>query len=248
MREKDLIYASLPIFKRRIEKARANIARALEYTKKPAVSISGGKDSTCMLDLVLEQRPDAEICFFDSKAELPETYEQIEKLEEHYNKMIEIVEPEYDMFKLIEIADEQGIYNNMFKEQLIEEPSRFIAKEDGVDMFFVGLRKEESRGRRMGLSQMSEPFRYDKRLKYSLAYPIMHLEAPDVFAYIAKRKLPMHPYYEDERDMTDRNKKRVGSWAGDTAIASGRWYWLKMTHPDLYIKLKEIDGSVGEYS
>lgn len=248
IREDDLLYANLPLFKRRIKQAKGFLALALEKCENPGVSISGGKDSTCLLDMVMEQRPDAKIYFFDSGAEFPETYEMMEKFEKRYEKDVNIIDPPYSMLELIAIAEEHGSTKNMFKEQLIEEPSKFAAKEDNIDMFFVGLRKEESRGRRMGLSQMKESYRYDKRLKYSLAYPIMNLKADDVFAYIASRNLPLHPYYDDEMDMTDRNMKRVGSWAGDTSIASGRWYWLKMTHPDIYIKLKEIDGRTGEYS
>ena len=52
--------------------------------KHPAnvVSLSGGKDSTAMLLMLLERgEPVADVVFFDTGWEFPEMYEHLEKLE-----------------------------------------------------------------------------------------------------------------------------------------------------------------------
>ena len=64
--------------------------------KENIVQFSGGKDSTCMLLLMLEKgMPVDEIIFCDTGKEFPQMYEHIKKvnayIKEHYNKEITIV-------------------------------------------------------------------------------------------------------------------------------------------------------------
>ncbi|HPT36627.1 MAG TPA: hypothetical protein PK309_08910, partial [Bacillota bacterium] len=44
--------------KLQVARARDTVRRALEKCKQPYVAFSGGKDSTCVLHLVLEQAPE----------------------------------------------------------------------------------------------------------------------------------------------------------------------------------------------
>ena len=60
------------------------------------LSLSGGKDSTALAILMKGRIPDLEYVFCDTKKELPETYEYLDKLEAFLGK------------KIIRIADERG--------------------------------------------------------------------------------------------------------------------------------------------
>lgn len=247
----DRLYANLPVHQRRINKAREYVSRCLSVCKKPAVSISGGKDSSVLLGLVMEQKPDAVVTFYDSGAELPETFETIERLEKRFGFETIIIEPEWNMIRLIEHAktlpEGEVLAPGEFKRQLIENPSKYLCKELGIDLFFVGLRKEESTMRLFGLSQMREPVYFNRKLGYHIGYPIKDLKGDDVFAYAAVNGIPMHPFYFDERIDVPRNERRVSSWAGDSTAHRGRWMWLKITHPELHEKLRELDKRVAWY-
>jgi len=232
----DLLYSSLPIFKKQIAKARENISRCLSIAKKPVVSFSGGKDSCVMLDLVLEQAPDTDVVFYDSGAEFPETYEVIDKACERYNKAIKIIEPEWNMIDLIKYKYQEG-GDPDFKYELVLKPSSFAAEKFGYDMFFVGLRKEESKGRFFALTRMNDCFYWNKERRYYLAYPLRHVSSESVFAYMRAHGLPAHPIYDDERIRVPRFERRVSAWAGDVQSRHGRYMWLKITHPDIYEKL-----------
>lgn len=151
----DILYSRLREYQERIESARENITRALRVSKKPAVCVSAGKDSTVLLSLVLEQKKDALVVFYDSGFEYPETYETLEKLEKHFGIEILIIETSYTMQEIIELEKELGgISPSFVKNVLVYEPSLYVRDEYGVDMFFVGLRAEESK-------QVSIPLRFD---------------------------------------------------------------------------------------
>jgi len=246
--EEDLLYAKLPIYKKRIKQAREYVSRCLAASYKPCVSFSGGKDSSVLLSMVIEQRPDAMVVMYDSGAEFPETFDIIEQTEKRLGITIYILEPEMSMLELKAYADVNGpIHISEYKRVLIEDPSRRIATEYGCDMFFIGLRKQESNYRLFALARMKEPYYYSEKMKFFMAYPLMNLKGEDVYAYIAESRLPLHPYYTDPRIHLDRNLRRVSGWAGDTASSQGRWLWLKFTHPELYERLYAADERAGWY-
>lgn len=239
----DILYSRLREYQERIERARENITRALRVSKKPAVCISAGKDSTVLLSLVLEQKKDALAVFYDSGFEYPETYETLEKLEKHFGIEILIIETSYTMQEIIELEKELGgISPSFVKNVLVYEPSLYVRDEYGVDMFFVGLRAEESKQRKLAVLRKM-PFYFNKRFQYYLAYPIGHLKVEDVFAYIYSNKLPIHPFYEMNLPL-ERNKRRIGVIGGTAASTIGRQYWLKLSHPEMFEKLCELDPSV----
>jgi 3'-phosphoadenosine 5'-phosphosulfate sulfotransferase (PAPS reductase)/FAD synthetase len=58
-------WAEMDVHKTKVEEARQIIAKALATHQKPYVAFSGGKDSTCMLHLVLQQKPDIMVYHWD---------------------------------------------------------------------------------------------------------------------------------------------------------------------------------------
>ena len=57
--------------------------------KKHIVSLSGGKDSTAMLLMMLEKNMQIDdIVFCDTGVEFPQMYRHLDKLQKHINKKI----------------------------------------------------------------------------------------------------------------------------------------------------------------
>jgi phosphoadenosine phosphosulfate reductase len=247
--EEDLLYSNLPVFKRRIKQAGDFVARCLSVSKKNiGISVSGGKDSVMLAHMVLKQRPDANLYFFDSGAEYDETYEVLEQMEKLFNKEIQQIFPEVSILELTEKACREGLYVGEIKEYLVERPSYFASIEDDIDMFFIGLRKEESKFRSFGLNSMEEPYCYSKEYKYWKAYPLMNLKWQDVFAYLVKHNLPIHKHYTDENIFTPKHLRRVGNWAGTVSATNGRFYILKLKYPELYEKLEKVRNDLAKYT
>lgn len=83
------------------------------------VQFSGGKDSTCMLLMMLENNiPVDEIIFCDTGMEFPQMYEHIRKVEEYisskYGKTITVLKPEKSFeYYLSEYTKSRGKYTDV---------------------------------------------------------------------------------------------------------------------------------------
>ena len=78
---------------------------AVEKKVRHILSLSGGKDSTALAILMKGRIPDLEYVFCDTKKELPETYEYLDKLEAFLGK------------KIVRIADERGFDHWLTREE-----------------------------------------------------------------------------------------------------------------------------------
>ena len=83
------------------------------------MQFSGGKDSTCMLLMMLENNvPVDEIIFCDTGMEFPQMYEHIAKVEEYisskYGKTITVLKPEKSFeYYLTEYTKTRGKYKDI---------------------------------------------------------------------------------------------------------------------------------------
>jgi phosphoadenosine phosphosulfate reductase len=77
----------------KIEHSRAEIERIIDKHRRPVVCWSGGKDSTALLHLVLEQAPHIDVIFNDPIVEFPETYSYIEKMANEWRLNLHITKP-----------------------------------------------------------------------------------------------------------------------------------------------------------
>jgi len=245
MIEDYIFHANTTAFSKRIGEAYQNIKQHLTICDRFGVSLSTGKDSTLMLDLIVRANKEAkkhlEFNFFDSGMEYPETYDMIETIEKKYNININIIEPELNMKELLTYANENKYFPGMFKEYLIDKPSMFCAENFKLQMFFIGLRKEESKGRMFGLSKVKDGYYFSNKYNYYISYPIMDLTVKDVYAYCVKFQVPIHAIYTNDKISLDIEKRRVGGYGGDTGYNFGRYAYLQQTHPELYDELCKVD-------
>jgi phosphoadenosine phosphosulfate reductase len=77
----------------KIERSRRLIAEGLSRSQRPIVAWSGGKDSTALLCLVREQKPDVEVIYNNPGVEFPETHEFIEHLANKWHLNLHVSKP-----------------------------------------------------------------------------------------------------------------------------------------------------------
>jgi len=108
-----------------------------------------------------------------------------------------------------------------------------LARERYGERHVSGIRGEESSGRNMRMKF------YGIATAHTCA-PIGWWQPEDVFAYLYKHKLPVHPAYAMTRGgLFDRRKIRVASLGGKRGAGFGRVEWELAYYPDL---LREICG------
>jgi len=76
--------------------ARRLIETALARSKQPVVCWSGGKDSTALLHLILQFRPDIPVVFNDTCVEFPETNRFVRTLASQWNLNLHVTRPNRD--------------------------------------------------------------------------------------------------------------------------------------------------------
>jgi 3'-phosphoadenosine 5'-phosphosulfate sulfotransferase (PAPS reductase)/FAD synthetase len=180
-----LTWASQPGYQRYVALAQQEVRLALERSRRPIVSFSGGKDSTAMLHLVLAERPDIEVLHWDyGPFFVPRPIEEeILRLARRLGAQRLRVETSPLYVRLGRRA------RNVLGRHLIGRLLPQLMAE-GYDCCFVGLREQESlkRRRRMRAGRAVGPLRE--------CWPLAPWSWLDVWAYIVSHGLPYLSLYD----------------------------------------------------
>lgn len=233
-KKKDKLYARLPVFARRVNRAKEIIREGLQASSRPYVAFSGGKDSEVVLHLVIQEKPDIPVVWFHQGAEFPDTEDIVKRLAKEWNLNLHIEHVKPDLLDLLE---EYGAYGTQVRSEykngdiarrLIYEPAARLAKENEFDGVFMGLRREESRGR-----SYVKPCRLVKYDGLWHINPLYGWKKEDVWAYLTVNELPYNAVY-DKTKFRSRDDIRVSPWAGGKFKTYGRFVELKYYYPDLF--------------
>ncbi len=234
------------------------IKQAIErHGEHLAVACSFGKDSMVVLHMALKYDPDIKVIFENTGVEFPETIRYKEKMVKSWNINLAETKPLKTFWQCI---DEYGLPttrktsgkgSNSPKccHYLKEKPALILEKELGINAIITGLQACESRSRGLIAKRYDNkkaPYmskddvefcsqRWFTRSTGLWNYnPIMLWSTEAVWDYISCNNIPINPVY------TKWNKiyPRCGCLPC-TAYTS----WedrLSVSHPKLYLKLKNI--------
>jgi len=230
----DRLYGRLSAFQRRVDRALRLIADAAQPI---GLAFSGGKDSTVCLDLVRRVFPDVVAGFYDSGAELSDTYEFIASV------------PNVQTIGtrgLIELCRQNGYWGREplsehprrvdFGEELIFKPAREFVERNESRTMVLGLRAGESGGRDKSARLRGESY----QLKSGVTHlcPLQWWSDDDVWAYIAVNGLAYNAAYDKMTRLgIARRDQRVCAVLGTDAAAIGRFVYLKKLDPELWNRL-----------
>lgn len=194
-------------FARRLEATRELLADALSR-HRPHVSLSGGKDSTVALHLAREADPSIPAAHFDSGGEHPATKEHVLSSFEN----VRVFLPRVSYIELLRIAYGSGVYipSGELMRYIIEEPSERAFAELGTESYIIGLRAEESRGRRMSALAHGEVYEPEGGGGRARIAPLLFWSWKDVWAAMLLFDLPAHPAYAERLPGESLADMRVG--------------------------------------
>jgi 3'-phosphoadenosine 5'-phosphosulfate sulfotransferase (PAPS reductase)/FAD synthetase len=188
------------------------------------LSISGGKDSTALAIYMKDRQADMEYVFCDTKKELKETYEYLDKVEAYLGQPI------------VRLSDDRGfdhwleVYGGYLPSprmrwctrQLKIRPFEKYVGEDAV-VSYVGIRADEDREGYISTNPNIKPrfpFKEDGITK------------PDVLRILEESGLGLPEYY--------KWRTRSGCYFCFFQRKS-EWVGLKEQHPDLFDKAKDYE-------
>jgi len=224
---------------RRIERVRGEptkqvIRDFLARCRRPYLAWSGGKDSTLMLWFARQIRPDIEVIYLDADSCLPDGWEYMQRLVAEWDINFRVVRTR----PILDVLAEYGLDDPRIEERTMRatvyDPVRQLVAE-GYDGGLIGIRAEESRGRRLGGAHYGSLF-WARQYGMWEGWPMLWWRQADVWVYIDHHRIPYHPAY-DKTAIAPREELRVSYWAGETNREYGRYVWLKRYYPELYGQL-----------
>lgn len=239
-----LLHSKTKGYQRKLDQAREIVREALEQVSKPYVALSSGKDSSVAAHLVWEQQPDVPAVYFDADCAFPESSELLDRVEEQHTIIRWKTEPLLDTFERLGGPTAQGI-GRATMESTVYAPVRSLLEAYSFDGVFLGLRSEESEGRKKSTQVHGSLYRY-KRDGVLRCLPVAHWSYEDIWACIISQELDYNRAY-DRMDMLPQEDRRISYWAGETKVRYGRWVWLKCEYPDLFNRFAQRFPEVREF-
>lgn len=215
-------------YKYQVDYAIKSIKRAAVECDSWYVAFSGGKDSTCVLDLVNSIMPNCGILYVDEEWLLPETEEYLQRQAERFGSRFHRIrkrDQHAEFFTAWENDDEVWTGKNV--------TGRY-AEMHGWQGAFLGLREEESGKRRVHLRTGGRLF-FNQGRQIWQCNPIAGWTWQDVWAYIYSRGLDYnHAYDRLDEIGVEPERQRIGPLANRFVLGYGQLVILKRGWPDLF--------------
>jgi 3'-phosphoadenosine 5'-phosphosulfate sulfotransferase (PAPS reductase)/FAD synthetase len=241
-REAGELLARLPAYRRLLWGTQRRIEKFLSSHDPVTVAYSFGKDSTVLLHLARQIRPDIKAYHVYQGSETPDTTRFRENFPVAIYGTIDIVRPD-------QIFEEGAEYYGWYAEnrprkditaaawhrRIASTPWETYHKEHGVKGVLLGIRAQESRGR-AALCRYRDlvcPTTKPPRM-----YPLLYWKVQDIWAYIASNNLPYNATYDRETLGFTRYSIRVSPLLADgTHRMRGLLEWLRLNYPAYATKM-----------
>jgi phosphoadenosine phosphosulfate reductase len=218
-------------------RAIGEIRSICEGYERVYVMFSGGRDSLVVLDLSLRAlgRESVEALFIDTGIATPGLKEYVVETCRGYGVKLNIVGPEYDFFRLVEVKGFPMIRYRWCKEYLKVKPLKNFVDElrmRGLTFILVtGLRRDESWFKAKGQKLYDHPV-----LGVKVYAPIFEWSGEVVREYIRQHGLRENPLYE-------LYGKAYDCWC--TVYKSpADFALLAILHPDFFQKFVEVEAKL----
>lgn len=236
------LHAKTKQYRWRVEQARQRVSEWFSLVTNPYIAFSTGKDSTCVLALVREQRPETPAVYLDADCSYPES----EALLRVTPNCIRFPADEPFLDTLARHGLDGGAeLDRATMQSTVWGPIKRLIAEHQFDGVAYGLRAQESHGRRMNAYTRGAVFRY-RRDGLWACQPLWDWSYDDVWAFIVTNNLPYCGVYDRMWDMPE-DDQRLSYWAGETKRRWGRYKWLRRNYPDLFNRLAARIPEVRSY-
>ena len=200
--EADSVHSELSSFKEKEEKS----LELLERTKPKVISVSWGKDSSVLAHLA--HRADLccvylYLCPFPYDTENPYSYLVSDKF-------LELYKLKHYVVKYYCKTSAKDRKDNANEDKILNEWKKMAAEANKLfgGRFATGIRMQESSGRAINGKLYGEETKDSVR-------PLLKWSQNDIFAYLKKHDVPVHPYYAClDSGRFKREQIRVGTLYG----------------------------------
>lgn len=230
-----LEHAQLRAHRAKVAQAREELVRAAVHGKL-IVGSSWGKDSCALLHLVLETLGPVEVLHLGSPYQLPGYDDLLAWAQERCQ--VHTLESGRTLAQTVEWLRDIGLPHERTKAQqakvvqgLKKDKARAWLAEHGYQAQVLGMRGEESRGRRQCFRFRGLTYQLSDGL--TICNPLGWWSARDVWAYILANGVPYNRrIYDAETHGLTRETIRNTGWLSTDGAHQGRLVWLRQHFPE----------------
>lgn len=235
-----LLHSETKGYKHRIKTARRVIEDYLLIGCDFYVSLSGGKDSVALLHLVRKiAGTGVKVMNYTDDMFSPDLGVYISGLMESVfpDCPIDIIAPNFSVIQSTKGMDFSNTYTrgnpvleNAFEATILEWQER-----TGNRNSFIGLRAEESYGRRKNFEVRGKIY-YKFSTRQLICNPLTELTGMDVMAYLFENQIPINDIYFKTAFHDYPHELRVGWLFPAHKPGSGEAVWLKKYYPEMFLQ------------
>lgn len=241
-----LAHAKTDRHRRRIDRAKVNIDKFLEVSSQPYLAFSGGKDSCAMLALAVENGYYGPVMWLSGDLDYPGEGDHVQQWSHVVGLPIDIVRTPGSTIEMLRaqaheilLDEDDKLRNDPINAAQFFAPIEAYKSQHGCDGVLLGLRAEESKGRRWNRAKRS-PVYYATSRREWVGQPICDWQGIDVYAYVLSRGLPLFNVYQCVRYHETPDRVRMDGWYPGVHAQRGATIWLKSYYPSLFNRLCSI--------
>lgn len=242
-----LNHSKMPYFNDKISQAKSIIKNFPEKSKLDINNIyctcSTGKDSTVLTILCNEIFPNIKVFSQKDNYDYPEELDYLKMLQKKFNLNLDIIKVHINLDEINffeEIHKRGTTLSDLYFYSIIDK----YKKENNFKGVFLGLRNEESKGRK--LNNYKRGHTYQKKDGEWVCNPLYNWSGKDVFAYLLSNNIaPLKVYTLTKFCPPEKIRK---SWFLPGARTNkGACLILKYYYPNLFKKLELVNQKIRLY-
>lgn len=251
-RDTYLLHSESLSFQKKVKKSVEYVNRFLDLGVKCYGSVSGGKDSTAMMHLiesVSDYHPSIGFVSVKDDMDFPGEMEYLRILKQEFGFVIDVLHPENNLW---EIAHKHDFTEDIHSKGTAFSDDNFYGllkeyqREHQYKGVFLGLRAEESNGRRFNRAKNGLIY-YNEDWHQLVCHPLADWTGMDVMAYLVSREVPILYVYFLTKFVKAPHEIRK-SWVLPSGQASsGQALWLKYYFPEIFQRLAAINPKMRAY-
>lgn len=243
-----LEYARAPRHRRVVSEARDAIDFARDVGIDWRIGLSCGKDSTALALLCAEEGWRPRGVSVKDDLDYPGEVAYLDALSRHTGIAVDVLTP--PSLRAFLAGEGASLLDDLHGRTADLAAEHFYGLLDrhraaaGYDGLLLGLRAEESRGRRLNRATHGDVYR--RRDGLTVAQPLANWSALDVHAFLATHDVPLLPVYLCLDEGDDPFGIRKSWWlCGGGPAAHGHYGWLRRWWPEQWAAACQIDPAIG---